>query len=176
MLCLATSKSGPVCSFWLCCDWSGKLHCGRNVLCRALAQWGQQPAATEWSENCHLGLQMKFHLLPEWENEKKTEFIPVPCLYSVFILPPPLPVQVIKSARVMKKAVGHLIPYMEKEREERRAKQGSTEEEARYTPLCCISFIECYDKYKNYLLLFIFIMLESWCSHMETDNLSQNLN
>ncbi|NXP65675.1 METH synthase, partial [Chloropsis cyanopogon] len=40
--------------------------------------------------------------------------------------------QVIKSARVMKKAVGHLIPYMEKEREERRAKQGSTEEEARY--------------------------------------------
>lgn len=26
--------------------------------------------------------------------------------------------QVIKSARVMKKAVGHLIPYMEKEREE----------------------------------------------------------
>ncbi|KAM4785860.1 methionine synthase isoform 4-T5 [Cyanocitta cristata] len=37
--------------------------------------------------------------------------------------------QVIKSARVMKKAVGHLIPYMEKEREERRAKQGSTEEE-----------------------------------------------
>lgn len=26
--------------------------------------------------------------------------------------------QVIKSARVMKKAVGHLIPYMEKEKEE----------------------------------------------------------
>ncbi|XP_030800744.1 methionine synthase isoform X1 [Camarhynchus parvulus] len=40
--------------------------------------------------------------------------------------------QVIKSARVMKKAVGHLIPYMEKEREERRAKQGSTEEENPY--------------------------------------------
>ncbi|XP_064269834.1 methionine synthase isoform X8 [Passer domesticus] len=40
--------------------------------------------------------------------------------------------QVIKSARVMKKAVGHLIPYMEKEREERRAKQGSTEEEDPY--------------------------------------------
>ncbi|XP_074899309.1 methionine synthase isoform X3 [Buteo buteo] len=37
--------------------------------------------------------------------------------------------QVIKSARVMKKAVGHLIPYMEKEREERRAKGGSIEEE-----------------------------------------------
>ena len=28
----------------------------------------------------------------------------------------------IKSARVMKKAVGHLIPFMEKEREERAAK------------------------------------------------------
>ncbi|XP_059697652.1 methionine synthase isoform X3 [Haemorhous mexicanus] len=40
--------------------------------------------------------------------------------------------QVIKSARVMKKAVGHLIPYMEKEREERRAKQGITEEEDPY--------------------------------------------
>jgi 5-methyltetrahydrofolate--homocysteine methyltransferase len=26
--------------------------------------------------------------------------------------------QVIKSARVMKKAVGHLIPYMEKEKEQ----------------------------------------------------------
>uniref|UniRef100_A0A669NWR2 Methionine synthase n=1 Tax=Phasianus colchicus TaxID=9054 RepID=A0A669NWR2_PHACC len=40
--------------------------------------------------------------------------------------------QVIKSARVMKKAVSHLIPYMEKEREERRAKQGSSEEEDPY--------------------------------------------
>lgn len=69
--------------------------------------------------------------------------------------------QVIKSARVMKKAVGHLIPYMEKEREERKAKQGSTEEEARYSPLCCSSFLECYDKYRNYFLLFTFIMLES---------------
>ncbi|KFV16630.1 Methionine synthase, partial [Pterocles gutturalis] len=46
--------------------------------------------------------------------------------------------QVIKSARVMKKAVGHLIPYMEKEREERKAKQGSTEEEARHSPLCLV--------------------------------------
>uniref|UniRef100_A0A8C0VKG1 Methionine synthase n=1 Tax=Cyanistes caeruleus TaxID=156563 RepID=A0A8C0VKG1_CYACU len=67
--------------------------------------------------------------------------------------------QVIKSARVMKKAVGHLIPYMEKEREERRAEQGSREEEARYRPLCCSSFLECYDKYRNYLF------------HMETDHL-----
>uniref|UniRef100_A0A8B9TMH4 Methionine synthase n=1 Tax=Anas platyrhynchos TaxID=8839 RepID=A0A8B9TMH4_ANAPL len=40
--------------------------------------------------------------------------------------------QVIKSARVMKKAVGHLIPYMEKEREEKRAEQGSTEQEDPY--------------------------------------------
>lgn len=36
--------------------------------------------------------------------------------------------QVIKSARVMKKAVGHLIPFMEKEREEMIALSGSTEE------------------------------------------------
>ncbi|KAJ7342284.1 hypothetical protein JRQ81_010015, partial [Phrynocephalus forsythii] len=40
--------------------------------------------------------------------------------------------QVIKSARVMKKAVGHLIPFMEKERAERRALSGSTEEEDPY--------------------------------------------
>lgn len=36
--------------------------------------------------------------------------------------------QVIKSARVMKKAVGHLIPFMEKEREEMMALSGSNEE------------------------------------------------
>ncbi|XP_062980412.1 methionine synthase [Elgaria multicarinata webbii] len=40
--------------------------------------------------------------------------------------------QVIKSARVMKKAVGHLIPFMEKEREEMRALCSSTEEEDPY--------------------------------------------
>ncbi|XP_060609853.2 methionine synthase [Anolis sagrei] len=40
--------------------------------------------------------------------------------------------QVIKSARVMKKAVGHLIPFMEKEREEMRAMSNSTEEEDPY--------------------------------------------
>ena len=34
--------------------------------------------------------------------------------------------QVIKSARVMKKAVGHLIPFMEIEREERMKLSGST--------------------------------------------------
>uniref|UniRef100_A0A5F8HK41 Methionine synthase n=3 Tax=Monodelphis domestica TaxID=13616 RepID=A0A5F8HK41_MONDO len=40
--------------------------------------------------------------------------------------------QVIKSARVMKKAVGYLIPFMEKEREEARALTGSVEEEDPY--------------------------------------------
>ncbi|XP_015278410.1 PREDICTED: methionine synthase [Gekko japonicus] len=40
--------------------------------------------------------------------------------------------QVIKSARVMKKAVGHLIPYMEQEREKMRALSGSTEEDNPY--------------------------------------------
>ena len=32
--------------------------------------------------------------------------------------------QVIKSARVMKKGVGHLIPFMEKEREQRIKESG----------------------------------------------------
>ncbi|XP_070783248.1 methionine synthase [Enoplosus armatus] len=36
--------------------------------------------------------------------------------------------QVIKSARVMKKAVGYLIPFMEKEREEMKALSGQTED------------------------------------------------
>ncbi|KAM4693612.1 methionine synthase [Discoglossus pictus] len=40
--------------------------------------------------------------------------------------------QVIKSARVMKKAVGHLIPFMEKDREEIRALSGSVEEDNPY--------------------------------------------
>ncbi|XP_062938774.1 methionine synthase isoform X2 [Cynocephalus volans] len=40
--------------------------------------------------------------------------------------------QVIKSARVMKKAVGHLIPFMEKEREETRVLNGVVEEEDPY--------------------------------------------
>lgn len=33
--------------------------------------------------------------------------------------------QVIKSARVMKKAVKHLIPFMEKEKAEKRAREAS---------------------------------------------------
>ncbi|XP_045673590.1 methionine synthase isoform X3 [Phyllostomus hastatus] len=40
--------------------------------------------------------------------------------------------QVIKSARVMKKAVGHLIPFMEKEREKTRVLSGTVEEEDPY--------------------------------------------
>ncbi|XP_074079049.1 methionine synthase isoform X3 [Macrotis lagotis] len=40
--------------------------------------------------------------------------------------------QVIKSARVMKKAVGYLIPFMEKEREEKRTLTGNEEEEDPY--------------------------------------------
>uniref|UniRef100_A0A8C5MV13 Methionine synthase n=1 Tax=Leptobrachium leishanense TaxID=445787 RepID=A0A8C5MV13_9ANUR len=40
--------------------------------------------------------------------------------------------QVIKSARVMKKSVGYLIPFMEKEREELRALSGSMEEDNPY--------------------------------------------
>lgn len=38
--------------------------------------------------------------------------------------------QVIKSARVMKKAVGHLIPFMEKEREERLAQMPESAEDS----------------------------------------------
>ncbi len=37
--------------------------------------------------------------------------------------------QVIKSARVMKKAVGHLVPFMEKEREEALAISGGVAQE-----------------------------------------------
>lgn len=51
--------------------------------------------------------------------------------YTLMVLFLNLNIQVIKSARVMKKAVGHLIPFMEKEREELRALTGSTEEEVR---------------------------------------------
>ena len=35
------------------------------------------------------------------------------------------PTKVIKSARVMKKAVAYLVPFMEKEREENEAKLGA---------------------------------------------------
>ena len=44
--------------------------------------------------------------------------------------PPSLPVQVIKSARVMKKAVAHLIPFMEEERQQQLETSGATDNEA----------------------------------------------
>ena len=43
--------------------------------------------------------------------------IKIECVVVVLFLK-----QVIKSARVMKKAVGHLVPFMEKEKEEKIAK------------------------------------------------------
>ncbi|PNJ43437.1 MTR isoform 6 [Pongo abelii] len=57
--------------------------------------------------------------------------------------------QVIKSARVMKKAVGHLIPFMEKEREETRVLNGTVEEEASH-------FVQAYgplDPYQGTIVL-----------------------
>ena len=42
--------------------------------------------------------------------------------------------QVIKSARVMKKAVKHLIPYMEKERQQRMALMGQAGSQIFLTP------------------------------------------
>lgn len=45
--------------------------------------------------------------------------------------------QVIKSARVMKKAVGHLIPFMEKEREENQVLTGIVEDEASHIVWAC---------------------------------------
>ena len=38
--------------------------------------------------------------------------------------------QVIKSARVMKKAVAHLIPFMEEERQQQLLESGDVENEA----------------------------------------------
>ncbi|EPY87536.1 methionine synthase isoform 1 [Camelus ferus] len=46
-------------------------------------------------------------------------------------------VKVIKSARVMKKAVGHLIPFMEKEREETRGLTGTADDEASHFVWAC---------------------------------------
>lgn len=165
LLCLAPTKSGPVRSFVFCCDWSRKLHGGGKC-----CVWSLSPVRPEAC--CH---RMIWKLAPEvsfiaWMRKLKANRGYSYILSLLFILPPPLSVQVIKSARVMKKAVGHLIPYMEKEREERKAKEGSTEEEARYSSLCCNYFVECYDEYRKYLLLFTFIMLESRSSCTETDN------
>lgn len=51
----------------------------------------------------------------------------------------------IKSARVMKKAVGHLIPFMEKEREEMRSNGECSEDEVSLSDLihvclCIVTF------------------------------------
>lgn len=54
--------------------------------------------------------------------------------------------KVIKSARVMKKAVAHLIPYMDREREENIKKMGITDEQVRllWASLaffyCCLAY------------------------------------
>ncbi|XP_052767576.1 methionine synthase-like isoform X2 [Mya arenaria] len=50
--------------------------------------------------------------------------------------------QVIKSARVMKKAVGHLIPFMEVERQERMKTSGATELESAYVGTVVIATVK----------------------------------
>ncbi|KAG8543905.1 hypothetical protein GDO81_023418 [Engystomops pustulosus] len=50
--------------------------------------------------------------------------------------------QVIKSARVMKKSVGYLIPFMEKEREEIKAATGSTAEDNPYQGTIVIATVK----------------------------------
>ena len=60
---------------------------------------------------------------------------------SIPLIPLSLPVQVIKSARVMKKAVAHLIPFMEEERQHQLETSGATDNEADRSTLsptiCC---------------------------------------
>ncbi|KAL4238834.1 hypothetical protein ACF0H5_003541 [Mactra antiquata] len=50
--------------------------------------------------------------------------------------------QVIKSARVMKKAVGHLIPFMEAEREQRMKETGVAEQESAYVGTVVIATVK----------------------------------
>ncbi|XP_064623652.1 methionine synthase-like [Lineus longissimus] len=50
--------------------------------------------------------------------------------------------QVIKSARVMKKAVGHLVPFMEKEKEESMLAQGLTSSEPSYVGTLVIATVK----------------------------------
>ncbi|KAE9547624.1 hypothetical protein FO519_009165 [Halicephalobus sp. NKZ332] len=50
--------------------------------------------------------------------------------------------QVIKSARVMKKAVAHLIPFMNKEREEMILKLGASEDDSPYTGTVVIATVK----------------------------------
>lgn len=62
-----------------------------------------------------------------------------------------LRLQVIKSARVMKKAVAYLVPFMEKEREEMMASSGSVEDMVSFTRISTcmlegffkLNFLDC---------------------------------
>lgn len=55
--------------------------------------------------------------------------------------------QVIKSARVMKKAVSYLIPFMEKERQEIMAASGSSDETvSAFSRRLQSSFYKCFQK------------------------------
>lgn len=141
-------KSGPVCSFSFCCEWSKGLH-------------SKQPI----TKQCSVKMESRFakKSFVAWIGFRVFLYLSLVLIFlpsSLFFFFH-LSTQVIKSARVMKKAVGHLIPYMEKEREERRAKQGSSEEEARHSPLFSNSFIVCHVKNWNYFLL-TFIQLLCW--------------
>ncbi|XP_020627745.1 methionine synthase-like [Orbicella faveolata] len=83
-------------------------------LCEDLL-WNKDPNCTEKLLQYAQGLgkgAKKQVVTDEWRNGNVDERLE----YAL--------VKVIKSARVMKKAVGHLIPFMEKEREERLAEMG----------------------------------------------------
>uniref|UniRef100_A0A2K5LQ29 Methionine synthase n=1 Tax=Cercocebus atys TaxID=9531 RepID=A0A2K5LQ29_CERAT len=91
-------------------------------LCEDLI-WNKDPEATEkllrYAQTQDTGGK-KVIQTDEWRNGPVEERLE----YAL--------VKVIKSARVMKKAVGHLIPFMEKEREETRVLNGTIEEEDPY--------------------------------------------
>ncbi|PNJ43433.1 MTR isoform 1 [Pongo abelii] len=91
-------------------------------LCEDLI-WNKDPEATEkllrYAQTQGTGGK-KVIQTDEWRNGSVEERLE----YAL--------VKVIKSARVMKKAVGHLIPFMEKEREETRVLNGTVEEEDPY--------------------------------------------
>ncbi|XP_061480563.1 methionine synthase isoform X2 [Rhineura floridana] len=98
------------------------IHKELLLLCEDLI-WNKDPDATEKLlryAQTHAQGGKKVVQTDEWRNGSTEERLE----YAL--------VKVIKSARVMKKAVGHLIPFMEKEREEMRALSGSVEEEDPY--------------------------------------------
>uniref|UniRef100_A0A2K6T7E5 Methionine synthase n=1 Tax=Saimiri boliviensis boliviensis TaxID=39432 RepID=A0A2K6T7E5_SAIBB len=91
-------------------------------LCEDLI-WNKDPEATEKLlryAQTHSQGGKKVIQTDEWRNGPVEERLE----YAL--------VKVIKSARVMKKAVGHLIPFMEKEREETRVLSSTVEEEDPY--------------------------------------------